>query len=89
MSRFQWAERAGGQVDGVASALGAAGDEQGRRGRKGARSRQQPLFTTAACHPQHDHRAPLTIKVFPGASHKMRTGAGTRLASGYLHTLTR
>ncbi len=51
--------------------------------------RQHPLFTTAACHPQHDHRAPLTIEVFPGASHKMRTGAGTRLASGYLHTLTR
>ena len=32
---------------------------------------------------------PLTIEVLPGASHKMRTGAGTRLASGYLHTLTR
>jgi len=47
------------------------------------------LFSTAACHPQHDHRAPLTIKVFPGASHKMPTGAGTRLASGYLNTPTR
>jgi len=47
------------------------------------------LFSTAACHPPHDHRAPLTIKVFPGASHKMRTGAGTRLASGYVDTLTR
>jgi hypothetical protein len=33
------------------------------------------LFSTAARHPQHEHRAPLAIKVFPAASRTMRTGA--------------
>jgi uncharacterized protein len=46
------------------------------------------LFSTTACHPHRHHRAPLTIEVFPGASHRMRTDAGTRLAPGYLDTLT-
>jgi hypothetical protein len=46
------------------------------------------LFSTAARHPQHEHRAPLAIKVFPAASRKMRTGAPA-WHSVYLDTLTR
>jgi pimeloyl-ACP methyl ester carboxylesterase len=46
------------------------------------------LFSTAACHPHRHRRAPLTIEVFPGASHRIQTDAGTRLATGYLDTLT-
>jgi pimeloyl-ACP methyl ester carboxylesterase len=44
------------------------------------------LFTAAACH--RDRRATLTVEVFPGADHRVRTD-GTSLAPGYLDTLTR
>ncbi|MFE9749558.1 alpha/beta hydrolase family protein [Saccharothrix saharensis] len=47
------------------------------------------LFATAACHPDRDPRATLTVEVFPGADHRVRTDGGTRLAPGYLDTLTR
>ena len=46
------------------------------------------LFSDAACHPQRHDRATLTVAVFPGASHRIQADAGTRLAPGYLHTLT-
>lgn len=46
------------------------------------------LFSTAACHPHRHRRAALTIEVFPGASHRIQTDSGTRLATGYLDTLT-
>jgi hypothetical protein len=45
------------------------------------------LFSTAACHPDRDPRAALTIELFPNADHRIQlTG---QLAAGYLHTLTR
>lgn len=47
------------------------------------------LFTAAALHRRRDHRATLTVEVFPGADHRVRTDDGTRLAPGYLDTLTR
>lgn len=47
------------------------------------------LFTAAACHRHRDSRATLTVEVFPGADHRVRTDGGTRLAPGYLDTLTR
>jgi uncharacterized protein len=46
------------------------------------------LFSDAACHPDRHHRATLTVAVFPGASHRIQENAGTRLAPGYLRTLT-
>jgi uncharacterized protein len=46
------------------------------------------LFSTAACHPGRDRRATLTIAVFPGADHRIQAGIGSRLAPGYLNTLT-
>ncbi|NUT49186.1 MAG: alpha/beta hydrolase [Saccharothrix sp.] len=46
-------------------------------------------FATATCHPDRDRRATLTVEVFPGADHRVRTDRGTRLAPGYLDTLTR
>jgi pimeloyl-ACP methyl ester carboxylesterase len=46
------------------------------------------LFTAAACHRDRDSRATLTVEVFPGADHRVRTD-GTSLAPGYLDTLTR
>jgi hypothetical protein len=46
------------------------------------------LFSSAACHPDRHHRAALTVTVFPGADHRIRANAGTRLAPGYLPTLT-
>ncbi|MFI9815946.1 alpha/beta hydrolase family protein [Saccharothrix variisporea] len=45
------------------------------------------LFGTAAGHPDRDRRATLTVEVFPGADHRVRTGTG--LAPGYLDALTR
>ncbi|MEJ2856018.1 MULTISPECIES: alpha/beta hydrolase family protein [unclassified Saccharothrix] len=45
------------------------------------------LFTTATHH--RDHRATLTVEVFPSADHRVRTDNGTRVAPGYLDTLTR
>ncbi|MFJ6671352.1 alpha/beta hydrolase family protein [Actinosynnema sp. NPDC091369] len=47
------------------------------------------LFTEAACHPGRDRRATLTVEVFPGADHRVRTDGGARLAPGYLDALTR
>ncbi|GLY81368.1 alpha/beta hydrolase family protein [Actinoallomurus iriomotensis] len=47
------------------------------------------LFSAAACHPDRHARATLTVQVFPGADHRVRTNGGTRLASRYLDTLTR
>lgn len=47
------------------------------------------LFTDAACHRDRDGRATLTVEVFPGADHRVRTDGGTRLAPGYLDALTR
>jgi hypothetical protein len=46
------------------------------------------LFSDAACHPDRHDRATLTVAVFPGASHRIQANAGTRLAPGYLRTLT-
>ena len=45
------------------------------------------LFSAAACHPGRDHRAALTVEVFPGASHRIQVGAGADMAPGYLATL--
>ncbi len=45
------------------------------------------LFSAAACHPGRDHRAALTVEVFPGASHRIQAGADAGLAPGYLTTL--
>lgn len=45
-------------------------------------------FGAAACHPDRDRRATLTIKVFPGADHRIQVGIGSRLVPGYLNTLT-
>ncbi|NEB78246.1 alpha/beta hydrolase [Streptomyces sp. SID14478] len=47
------------------------------------------LFTAAACHPGRAPRAPLTVEVFPGADHRIRTDGGTRPAPGHLGVLTR
>ncbi|MFD7660711.1 hypothetical protein ACFV4N_42640 [Actinosynnema sp. NPDC059797] len=47
------------------------------------------LFTDAACHRDRDGRATLTVEVFPGADHRVRTDGGARLAPGYLDALTR
>lgn len=47
------------------------------------------LFSTTACNPHRHRWAALTIKVFPSASHRMQTDAGTRLAPNYPDTLTR
>ncbi|XVS66578.1 alpha/beta hydrolase family protein [Actinosynnema sp. CA-299493] len=47
------------------------------------------LFTAAARHPDRDPRATLTVEVFPGADHRVRTGGGAGLAPGYLDALTR
>ncbi|TQM78751.1 hypothetical protein FHX81_1029 [Saccharothrix saharensis] len=47
------------------------------------------LFTEAACHRERHHRATLTVEVFPGADHRVRTDGGTRPAPGYLDALTR
>jgi pimeloyl-ACP methyl ester carboxylesterase len=44
------------------------------------------LFAAAACH-RHPG-ATLTVEVFPGADHRLRTGDGARLATGYLGMLT-
>lgn len=46
------------------------------------------LFGAAACHPDRDDRATLTVEVFPRADHRIQVG-GTQLAPGYLDTLTR
>ncbi|MBW4720525.1 alpha/beta hydrolase family protein [Saccharothrix obliqua] len=46
-------------------------------------------FAAAAHHPDRGSRATLTVEVFPGADHRVRTGGGTRLAPGYLDTLAR
>jgi uncharacterized protein len=40
-------------------------------------------FSAAACHPGRDHRAALTIEVFPGASHRIQAGESAGLAPGY------
>jgi pimeloyl-ACP methyl ester carboxylesterase len=47
------------------------------------------LFSTAACHPDRDDRATLTVEVFPHANHRIQISGGTHLAPGYLDTLTR
>ncbi|MEU5278938.1 alpha/beta hydrolase [Streptomyces asoensis] len=47
------------------------------------------LFGTAACRPGRHHRATLTVEVFPGADHRVRTDRGTRPAPGHLTALTR
>jgi uncharacterized protein len=46
------------------------------------------LFSATATHPDRHHRATLTVEIFPGADHRVRTHGGTRLAPGYLTTLT-
>ena len=46
-------------------------------------------FSAAACHPGRDHRAALTVEVFPGASHRIQAGPDAALAPGYLATLAR
>ncbi|MET9480696.1 alpha/beta hydrolase [Streptomyces sp. NPDC006638] len=45
------------------------------------------LFTTTACRPDRDPHATLTVEVFPGADHRVRTGEGAHLAPGYLSRL--
>ncbi|WP_204001049.1 alpha/beta hydrolase family protein [Micromonospora lutea] len=45
------------------------------------------LFGGAACHPDRDPRATLTVQVFPGADHRLVRPDGT-FADGYLETLT-
>jgi pimeloyl-ACP methyl ester carboxylesterase len=47
------------------------------------------LFSTAACHPGRHPGATLSIELFPHADHRIRTTGTTRLAAGYLPTLTR
>lgn len=47
------------------------------------------LFGTAACLPERDPLATLTVEVFPGADHRVRVGDGARPAPGYLTRLTR
>ncbi|WP_406315059.1 alpha/beta hydrolase [Streptosporangium sp. NBC_01639] len=47
------------------------------------------LFSAAACNPDRRRRATLAVEVFPGADHRIQTDGGTRLAPGYLTTLTR
>ncbi|MEV3921110.1 alpha/beta hydrolase family protein [Actinomadura coerulea] len=45
------------------------------------------LFSGAACDVDRDHRATLTVEVFPGADHRVRRDGV--LAPGYLPTLTK
>jgi hypothetical protein len=45
-------------------------------------------FSDTACHPGRHPRATLTVQVYPGASHRIQASGGTRLAPGYLSTLT-
>ncbi|MFL6122802.1 alpha/beta hydrolase family protein [Actinophytocola sp.] len=47
------------------------------------------LFGAAACHPDRHPSATTSVELFPGADHRLHTEAGTRLATGYLETLTR
>jgi uncharacterized protein len=44
-------------------------------------------FSAAACDPGRDHRAALTVEVFPGASHRIQVGSGNDLVPGYLDIL--
>lgn len=46
------------------------------------------LFSSAAGQPRRSRRAALTVMVFPGADHRIQVDAGTRMAPGYLPTLT-
>jgi len=46
------------------------------------------LFSTAACHPERHPLATLSVELFPHADHRVQV-TGTRLAAGYLDTLTR
>ena len=45
-------------------------------------------LSDTACHPGRHPRATLTVQVYPGASHRIQASGGTRLAPGYLSTLT-
>ncbi|HEX3791968.1 MAG TPA: alpha/beta fold hydrolase [Pseudonocardiaceae bacterium] len=47
------------------------------------------LFTAAACHPSRPLSATLTVRVFPGADHRIQTSGTIQLAPGYLQLLTR
>lgn len=47
------------------------------------------VFGAAACDPGRDHRATLTVRVYPGGDHRVRTEGGTRLAPGYPAALAR
>jgi pimeloyl-ACP methyl ester carboxylesterase len=46
------------------------------------------LFSAAVCRPDRHNRATLTVEVFPGADHRVKTDGGARLAEGYLAVLT-
>jgi pimeloyl-ACP methyl ester carboxylesterase len=46
------------------------------------------LFSAAACHPDRHPLATLSVELFPHADHRVQVAGATRLAAGYLDTLT-